>query len=505
MVRVSKIQVKNFANSLLQGMLQHNYLPNQKERRDELPRLLNSETLTPSVAEKIRSLPLRNGSHRGYDWVVYKSTRFNGVTRSLSIPHPLPYCRLAYKIYSYWDRLGYILENEHSMILPREYPDGRVLLMDYDDKSNARVAPSMESLGKKVKVYTDIANFYSSVYSHSIPWALVGVEQAKKTKGTKHWYNQLDAAIRQTHRGETLGLPTGPATSAILAETILAKVDQKLHGKFVFHRYMDDYVAFCENQQDAETFVLCLEGLLGEYGLRVNAGKTLTLPLPVTTSDDWHVDLRQAFAARGRGARGLSDCLNLAVRLSSGFPDGSVLKYALTAAAGRSLGETGTSKEVDMVLKYGLEWGVHNASVVPVLCTLWSQAKELALEDATEANWRALVQAHIVTGHYDAVAWLLELGFKHKYRLPARHAKDILQSQDCVAILLLYIAGSPKQKREVVGFCKNLNAKDVYLLDQYWLLLYQLFTWGRIGNPYSSDDTFEVMKAEGVDFVGHAG
>ena len=484
-------------------MLQHNYLPNQKERRDELPRILNSETLTPSVAEKIRSLPLRNGSHRGYDWVAYRSTRFNGVTRSLSIPHPLPYCRLAHSIYTNWDRLDYILENEHSMILPRKYPDGRVLLMDYDDGSNSGLAPNIESLGKKVKVYTDIANFYPSVYSHAIPWALVGMEQAKKTMTKRNrWYNKLDAAIRQTHRGETLGLPTGPATSAILAETILAKVDQKLHGKFVFRRYMDDYVAFCKNQQEAEQFVLRLEGLLGEYGLRVNAGKTRIIPLPATTSDDWHVDLRQAFAARGRGAGGLSDCLNLALRLSSGFPDGSVLKYALSSAVGRALGE-GTTKEVDMVLRYGLEWGIHNAAVVPVLCTLWNQAKELALEDAAEANWRALLQAHIVTGHYDAVAWLLELGFKHKYRIPASYAKAILQSQDCIALLLLYIAGSPKQKREVVGFCKNLNAKDVYLLDQYWLLLYQLFTWGRIGNPYSSDKTFEVMKAEGVNFVGN--
>ena len=39
------------------------------------------------------------------------------------------------------------------------------------------------------------------------------------------------------------------------------------------------------------------------------------------------------------------------------------------------------------------------------------------------------------------------------------------------------------------------------MLDNYWLLLYQLYLNGEIDNPYSGDDTFELMKSCGVDFL----
>ena len=40
-------------DSLLKGLIQHNFFPAQRKEDGELPPLINSETFTPEIAEKI--------------------------------------------------------------------------------------------------------------------------------------------------------------------------------------------------------------------------------------------------------------------------------------------------------------------------------------------------------------------------------------------------------------------------------------------------------------------
>ena len=429
-------------------------------------------------------------------------TRFNGVTRALSIPHPKPYSALAFQIVENWNHIDFIRQNSHSKILPKADPDGRILIIDYQEKSPGNYGPAIEALGKRVKVVTDVASFYDSVYSHSIPWALVGIDEAKANKNDKDaWYNKLDTAVQGTRRGETHGLPIGPATSAILAETILAKVDMKLDGHFDFHRYLDDYTAYCSSHEQAESFVLQLEGALAKYGLHLNPAKTAITTQPSASNADWYVDLNQALEGRRRGARGLSNFLDLAVRLSADSPDGSVLKYALTAAAGDAIASGDGDGEVDVALTYGMNWAAHNATLMPVISSLWPKALELGLPVAADENLTQLLNGHLRMRHYDAVAWLLCIFQEHNIPVPKSCTDDILASQDCIALLMLYLAGSAQQRDQVVSFCRGLGQEDLYFLDQYWLLLYQVFLDGKIGNPYKGDKTFNTLHNSGVNFV----
>ena len=70
-------------------------------------------------------------------------------------------------------------------------------------------------------------------------------------------------------------------------------------------------------------------------------------------------------------------------------------------------------------------------------------------------------------------------------------------------MLLLYFTTDQVRKRRIVTFARKLAQKpdDLYRLDQYWLLLYQLFLENKIANPYGADASFDIMKAEGVSFV----
>lgn len=55
---------------------------------------------------------------------------------------------------------------------------------------------------------------------------------------------------------------------------------------------------------------------------------------------------------------------------------------------------------------------------------------------------------------------------------------------------------------DILSFTEKISKDDLYELDQYWMLLYQLFFDGWIDNPYPSDDrTFEILRHQGVTFV----
>ena len=69
-------------------------------------------------------------------------------------------------------------------------------------------------------------------------------------------------------------------------------------------------------------------------------------------------------------------------------------------------------------------------------------------------------------------------------------------------ILFLYLSRIPEFQDEVVQFATELDKSDLYGLDSYWLLLYQLYLDQLIANPYKDGDpTFDIMKNSGVNFV----
>jgi len=278
---------------LLRALLQHNYLPTQRKAREELPPIFRSDSFSPDIARSIAN-SLVTGKRKkigGFDSTEFKMTRFNGVSRILSLPHPVAYAHLALCIHDNWDKIEYICkDNPNSVIRPYEHEDGRIIIMDYEASfEKTRRSLDME-FGKRFRVHTDIASCYPSIYSHAVPWATVTFDHSKSHKGPRHrseWFNQLDEKIRWNKRNETNGIPIGPATSNIIAECILARVDETLRDQFEFVRFVDDYTAYCGTEEDAREFIRLLGKELGKYKLLLNLKKTEITPLPTPVSEGW--------------------------------------------------------------------------------------------------------------------------------------------------------------------------------------------------------------------------
>lgn len=493
---------------VLSALLQHNFLPNQKKDNEELPPTITSLSFSDSVAEQLSNCKdNRSKDYPGYDTVEYKLTRFNGVSRVISIPHPKPYADLALCLSENWEKIEHIMHNDISKIRPEFHADGRIIVMNYEDRVVKTQQNLSLSFGKRFVVHTDISNFYPSVYSHSIPWALVGFDVSKKNRSADEWYNKLDKAIRMSKRNETNGVVIGPATSNIIAEIILAKIDKKLSEKFKYTRFVDDYTAYCRTHKEAQRFVSRLAEELAKYKLTLNIGKTNILELPQPSNSDWIVDLNNTFHnSRKLSVYDAVSFLDFALHLSKQSPDGSVLKYAL-----KSLIASITPPEIDydtvrIVLKYAITLSFYQPTLVPLLEPLFEivQGQEGVggVNFSYQDDLQKLMQEHTRLRFSDAVCW--ELYFANKYNVPVteRCANSILESQECLPLLFLY--QSVDQKDKVIKFASDLvkDKNDLYKMDQYWLLLYQLFLDGNVSNPAGSHATFRILRDSAVTFWG---
>jgi len=108
---------------------------------------------------------------------------------------------------------------------------------------------------------TDVIDCYGSLYTHSIPWAIHGIEESKKQKGrdTLLW-NRIDAYLQAGRYGQTNGISQGSVLMDFIAELVLGFVDEQIYlelGRLTdsrILRYRDDYRIFANNDDKQNKF-----------------------------------------------------------------------------------------------------------------------------------------------------------------------------------------------------------------------------------------------------------
>jgi hypothetical protein len=372
--------------------------------------------------------------------------------------------------------------------------------MDYEG-SQGRIERQLRlAFGKKFSARTDITNFYPSVYSHAIPWALVGVKAAKQHQGPGEWFNQIDLYQRHLIRNETNGIPIGPATSNIVTEIILARVDETLRREdFTFFRFIDDYTSYCDTYEDAEKFIRRLSEELATYKLTLNIKKTSISQLPTPTSDHWISDL----VTRKPDAQQLTTTnvirfLDYAVTLQASSPDGSVIKYAVKTIMTDIRDNPNGKVDINLFIEYVLMLCIKYPILLPLLHIL---PDAVSLGNPFGMQLNNILAEHATNRRSDAMAWSMFYISRSSAAIPRLVAEKVVQSRDCVALLFLFMHG--QYVREVVDFCRKLDRTDQYLLDQYWLLLYQMYFGGSLPNPYQGSEAqaFDILRRHGVSFL----
>ncbi|MBL4766563.1 MAG: RNA-directed DNA polymerase, partial [Rhodobacteraceae bacterium] len=128
----------------------------------------------------------------------------------------------------------------------------------------------------------DIAQFFPSIYTHTISWAAHGIENSKKDtdeKSKTNYFNALDFFIRNGQRGHTRGVLVGPDAYRIVAEYISVTMDEQIEaavkGLVVGAvRHVDDYYFGLKSEADGLVVLSKLREVLAGFELQLNDQKT---------------------------------------------------------------------------------------------------------------------------------------------------------------------------------------------------------------------------------------
>ena len=142
--------------------------------------------------------------------LIHNLARPAGVRRRLAIPNPVVHIGLCREIIRNWKTINAKLsESPIAASRPASLVEDRAI----EPRERLRNLPLLRArtrTGPHVLLLADIARFYPSAYTHSIPWALHGKSVAKANRGPSFLGNRIDTLMRAAQDGQTVGFPIDP-------------------------------------------------------------------------------------------------------------------------------------------------------------------------------------------------------------------------------------------------------------------------------------------------------
>jgi hypothetical protein len=229
-------------------------------------------------------------SNVNYNFIANKDGKF--AWRPLELMHPVIYVSLVNVICeeAHWESIKTRLrEFERGVVDCCSAP-----VMPVDHQTD--VATQIRSWWQKVEqrslayslefshlLHTDVTDCYGSLYTHSISWALHGLDEAKKKKGKNSLLgNRVDSHIQAGRYGQTNGISQGSALMDFVAEIVLGYVDELIdidlkNPKDVrILRYRDDYRIFANSDERAEEVLRIVSDRLRSVGMKLGVSKTFS-------------------------------------------------------------------------------------------------------------------------------------------------------------------------------------------------------------------------------------
>lgn len=421
---------------------------------------------------------------RGY--INYESMRNTNIPRNIGIPTPMGHELLCNTLKEHWTKLTeYFREKTKgqpriiSRIHIRKMQETKALfLMNYKNWIDDGTPEPDIYLGKRYMVHADISKCYPSIYTHAIPWALVGKDVAKdNTRKKEEWYNQIDHFAQISKNGETHGLLIGPHTSNILSEIILCAIDEELSNKYdSYIRNIDDYICYVNTKEDADNFIIDLNRELRKYDLLLNHKKTEIYELPICVVETWihkiqnHMTTFQKFKDY-IDYREIQAFIDFIIKLVSENADNnSVVLYAVKALKDFNLTKNAQEYLVKSVVSLSLLYPY----LVPILGKYIFEKYEVGTNQIQKyANM--IYERYIHKNNYEACSFALLYAIDSNSKIDCIDVEIIKSSQDCILMLMAFIYckknNLTSEVKQLEQYAKELEGKGE--MDQYWLFVYE--------------------------------
>lgn len=465
-------------------------------------------------------------------YIHYESMRNINVPRVLAIPEPTSYYFQCKVLSDSWEELlKYFKEktDKHSHKISRIHIrkiDGalEVLSSCYDDLEDVDMDeysgfirnhlfemnhknfckddyPEPELLiGKQYVVKADISNCFPSIYTHSLPWALIGKREAKLKSGITHsgeWFNQIDESTRRLKENETHGILIGSHSSNLISEIVLVAIDDKMWGKkYRYIRNVDDYTCYVESREKAEEFLVDLAYELKEYGLMLNHKKTEILVLPKASVESWVRKLTSfVFPHNEADKLKLTEVrayLDIALDLMIHNKENSaILNYAIKVLSKKEM--TKSAKE------YFINTIHHLVILYPYLIPMIDKRIFEAFHIDKERIQRIafdIFEIGLKKKLFEAMSYALFFSLKYNFMLKKDLFDDVYTFNDTILLLISYLHDEKFiNHSKVRKKYRNLAKSLINDIDEYWLFVYEVLSKADLAEHW------KVMKKEKITFV----
>ncbi|PWW16975.1 RNA-directed DNA polymerase [Chryseobacterium sp. AG844] len=473
-----------------------------------LPPCFVSTNLARSFNGLIKDILGKQYHKRSSAYIRYSGTKHDGNRRYYGAVNPIPYFNLCDFIDKNWKEIDIKLQQSNfgiSNIKMGKEEDDRAILVHSLSEVVSKLSSQIKHSPYLLK--TDIAQFFPSIYTHSIVWAAHGREAAKKdTSRTSKtlYFNSLDWFIQQCQNGQTRGVIVGPDAFRIIAEYLVSDIDNLLQQKvdnliIGGVRHVDDYYLGVKSEFDSSIVLSELRDILQNYELQVNDSKTQLLPGLFPIDDVWAQELRS-----DRNYSSLNDTINYlldkAFDISNTIGSQSPMKLALRRLDKLKLYYKNYWSDFEPKLQRIL---FHFPHCLDYLCLLL--AKRVAINKSIDkVGWgniiHVILEKSIGAAHHHEIVWLLWVSFVCKIEVSQTLIARLCKINNSFVKSILIAAYQE-------GLCYNINSiklgSNLSTEDETWLQNIVGRSTGYTGAKFSGlyATEFEQLVTNGVRFI----
>lgn len=428
--------------------------------------------------------------------------------REIGIPNPMAYQLLCSCISEYWPN---ILQHFQRMTRGQRHTVSRIhirkmgdtnalFVMNYKNwKTDGSPEPDL-LIGSKYVVHADVSMCFPSIYTHSIPWALVGKDVSKSHVGNKwknEWYNKLDHYTQNCKNGETHGVLIGPHAFNVLSEIILTAVDKELFGKWKYCRDIDDYTCYVESREEAQRFLIDLAEALRNYDLALNHKKTEIAELPIAMTEKW---TRQIGNPNQYYNKGVLDYLGVRAYLDSAVEimqkskeNSAILNYAIKALPEKEISRN--------AIDYCIKTIMHLTLLYPYLLQIIDENVFVRYKVSVihiQRFARLVYNQELKNKNYDGVCYALFFALKYNFTIDSVFAKDAIDSNSCLFRLLAFLyfkkngVSAERASLRQLAISLKKNEED---FGRNWLFVYEVLSKSDLSGEWKE------LKENNVSFL----
>ncbi len=444
----------------------------------------------------------------------YDGATFRGPLRTFGVINPASYMLLSRFIADNWSEISSIYRlsgcSGARPKFPRLDAEGRAI----ETATLASKRQSQRHLASSYPVILglDINRFYGSIYTHSIPWSVLGKHEAKRRYRLRtlagHWSDTLDTLVRNCNQRQTIGLPIGPDTSRIVSELILSRIDAELTATGsglaspqIYHN-IDDYQIGCLGIGEAEDAQSRFVRTISRYELRLNDFKTsVDHGISFSPSNfQRHFDI----LSRQRGGNFVEHFFEILYSQVPLHPNTNVVGYALKRFARRLAGNS----QRDLVREYlqRLVFAApHQARWILPLLLGFYRAEGVNSEIRRLVGWG--VETCARRNDVGSLLWFLYAAIFLRMRLSASMCAQCLGMSNELVDLVLFHGRHEGLFSFSIGEMRNRYRSNDFATAA-WLPIYEVgrrgwdtsTSFAKIGTADDPNGLYEHLRNADVEF-----